>query len=426
MVYDFTSEGAPKGTNSMKWDMKPEGLSGKTDGKELLPMWVAEMDFPAAPFIVEALHRRIDKRIFGYTLVPDSYYSCVIDWFGRRHGWEIGREQIIPISGIVPATSVAIRALAFGARRRHAQACSKNVAEAAAPKVVMHTPAYNCFFSNIRNTGCELSASKLLWDDATRTYQVDWEDFERRCADPEAKVFLLCNPHNPTGRLWTREELTRMGEICLRYGLPVISDEIHCEIVAPAGPRECHGKNGGYTPFASISPEFAKNSISFVSPTKNFNIAGLQIANIISANEEFRARMDRVINDWEHCDVNQLGIVALEAAYSPEGEQWLAQMNETVYGNFCLLRDALAAEFPQIRVPELQATYLLWLDFSALAQENAGAIVSKHLLETEQLWINDGAMYGDPACCRLNLACPHATMQEAVKRLLHGLHTLCD
>ena len=416
MKYDFTSAGAPKGTNSVKWDLYPE----------MLPMWVAEMDFPAAPFIRKALHERIDKGVFGYTHIPESYYKAVVDWFSHRHGWGIGREQIIPISGIVPAISVAIRALTLDGPIEPGSGIK---ASGEKPTVIMQTPAYNCFFSNIRNMACELSANVLQWDEADKHYSVDWEDFECRCAAPGRKVFLLCNPHNPTGRLWTREELTRMGEICLKYGVPVISDEIHCEIVTSdpviAGrDRQSHG----YIPFASISPEFAQNSVSFVSPTKSFNIAGLQIANIVSANEGFRARVDRVINDWEHCDVNQLGIIALQAAYTPEGEEWLAQMNAVVDANFSLLRDALMAEFPQVRLPRHEATYLAWPDFSALKDKSGaplcGSAVQKYLAEKEGLLFSDGAIYGNPNCCRINLACPTATAKEGINRLLRGLRAL--
>lgn len=400
MKYDFTSQGAPRGTNSVKWD---------TCDPDVIPMWVAEMDFPVAPFIAEALHKRIDKGVFGYTHVPDSYFDSVIAWFGKRHGWSISREQIIPISGIVPAISVVLRALSMDGPLE--PGAGVLASSSARPKVIIHSPAYNCFFSNVRNTACELSASVLQWDGASHRYTVDWDDFERRCSEPGVAAFLLCNPHNPTGRLWSKEELTRMGEICLRYGVPVISDEIHCEICTPGT---------AYTPFASISPEFARNSVSFVSPTKAFNIAGLQVANIVSANPDFRERIERVINDWEHCDVNQLGIVALEAAYTDEGAGWLDEMNAVVHRNFLLLRDMFAERFPSVRVPELEATYLLWLDFSPLflvAGGEAGRIVAEYLLDKCHVRISDGTIYGDPRCCRMNLACPEATMREALRRI---------
>ena len=412
--FDFTTEGAPRGTNSVKWD---------SCAPDVIPMWVAEMDFPAAPCIIKAVQERVAKGVFGYTLVPDSYYESVIRWFGGRHGWIITREQIIPVQGIVPATSIAIKALT-------------NPGD----KVVLLVPAYNCFFHNITNQGCETSESRLVWNAASKRYEIDFDDIERRCSDPAAKAFLLCNPHNPCGRRWSREELVRIGEICLRHGLAVISDEIHCEITAPGT---------SYVPFASISEEFAQNSVSFVSPTKNFNIAGIQIANIVSANADFRARIDRVINIWEHCDVNQLGIVALEAAYSDEGATWLKEMNALVHSNFLLLRDTFAQRFPSVRVPELEATYLLWLDFadcSAKKREgvvkeqampvprpftgedgpfacSAGKVFAELLLE-HGVRVSDGAIYGGPSGVRLNLACPEATMKKGLRRIAEGLDTL--
>ena len=425
--FDFVSEGLARGTNDVKWDTCDPGV---------IPMWVAEMDFPAAPCILKALHERVDRGVFGYTEVPVSYYESVINWFSGRHGWQIGREQIIPVQGIVPATSIAVKALTE-----------------AGDKVVLNVPAYNCFFHNITNQGCETSESRLLWNPELKRYEMDWDDIERRCADPAAKAFLLCNPHNPSGRLWSREELVRLGEICLRHGVKVISDEIHCEIVAPGR---------AYVPFASICEEFAQNSISFVSPTKGFNIAGVQIANIVSANEDFRRRMDRVINVWEHCDVNQFGIVALQAAYSDEGAAWLEQMNALVHGNFVMLRDLFAERFPAVRVPELEATYLLWLDFAeaftpakpceGVAEEMAmpvprpftgadgpfaisegegfagqeGKAVAEYLLKNNGVRVNDGAIYGGASCCRINLACPEATMKEGLRRIAEGLSTILE
>ena len=429
--FDFVSEKLGRGTNDVKWD---------TCDPDVISMWVAEMDFPAAPCILKALHNRVDKGIFGYTEIPASYYESVICWFGSRHGWNISREQIIPVQGIVPATSIAVKALTEPG-----------------DKVVLNVPAYNCFFHNITNQGCETSESRLVWNPALKRYEMNFEDIERRCSDPSAKAFLLCNPHNPSGRLWSREELTRLGEICLRHGVKVISDEIHCEITAP-------GKE--YVPFASISEEFAQNSISFVSPTKGFNIAGVQIANIISANADFRARMDRVINIWEHCDVNQFGVVALQAAYSDEGAAWLDHMNSLVHNNFIMLRDLFAERFPTVRIPELEATYLLWADFSDCIHRNApsagetspsgdiaprgcngrgpssdgrgprsgrsedgdvspaGKLVADFLLKNNRVRINDGAIYGGPEGCRINLACPEATMKEGLRRIAEGLSEL--
>lgn len=383
MTYDFTTEAAPRGTNSVKWDMRPE----------VLPLWVAEMDFPVAPFIVEAVRRRVSAAAFGYTLVPDSYFESVSRWFARRYGWTIAREDIIPIQGIVPAVSIAVKALTEPG-----------------DKVVFFTPAYNCFFHNVTNPGAVENRSVLVWNPETQRYDPDWDDFEARIADPATKAFLLCNPHNPTGRLWSREELLRMGNICKVHGVKVISDEIHCEIVAPGSK---------YVPFASLFPD---ETIAMVSPTKPFSIAGLQIANIVCHNPALREKLDRVINIWEHCDVNQLGIVALEAAYSPDGEEWLAQMNEVVHGNFLLLKERFRKEFPAVRVAELQATYLGWLDFSGIGL--SGMQIQEHLLEKEKLWINAGDIYGDPRCMRINYACPHSTMEKALDLYVKGIKEL--
>ena len=383
MRYDFTTEGAPRGTNSVKWDMRPD----------VLPMWVAEMDFPVAPFIVEAVRRRVEKGVFGYTLMPDSYYESVIGWFGRRYGWNFTAGQIAPVCGIVPGASIAVKALA-----------------APGEKVVFFTPAYNCFFKNVTNPGAERSECVLVWCEEKKRYEVDWADFEARIADPATGAFLLCNPHNPCGRLWSEEELRRMGDICLKYRVPVISDEIHCEIVAPGS---------SYVPFGRLDPE---SSVSFVSPTKPFSIPGLQVANIITANPDFFARIKHVMDVWEHGELNQLGIVALEAAYSPEGEEWLDQMNEVVHGNFLLLRDRFADEFPQVRVATLEATYLDWIDFAPAGL--SGKQIQDHLLEHEKLWVNAGDIYGDPNCMRINLACPRSTMEKALDLYCRGIHEL--
>lgn len=386
----FDQEINRRSTNCVKWD--------ELEDPEVLPMWVADMDFETAPCILQALQERMKHGCFGYTLVPDSYYEANIRWFSRRHGWSISRESIIYTSGVVPAISAIIKAMTK-----------------AGDKVLVQTPVYNCFFSSIRNNGCEIVESPLRMNRGK--YVVDWEDFEAKCNDPMVKVFLLCNPHNPAGRVWTREELLRIGEICRRNNVFVISDEIHCEFVMPdAGP---------YIPYASLSEEFAQHSAICVSPSKAFNIAGLQIANIIVPNKEIRQRVDKAININEVCDVNPFGVIALQAAYSDEGEQWLDALNEYIYGNYVKAKEMLESALPQCPVTTLEGTYLLWLDIRATGRTSKE--VADHLLRHAKVFINPGTMYGQTAgegFIRINLATRRKLVEEGIQRIISGISSI--
>lgn len=377
-----------KNSNSIKWDKVPAGFT-EADMKDVIPMWVADMDFKAAPCILKALQSKVDHGIFGYTNVPEEYYQAETDWFGRRHGWKIKREWIRPIGGLVPAASVAIKALTEPG-----------------DEVIVQVPAYNCFFNNVKYTGCVVSENRLKYENGR--YTVDFEDFENRCRT--ARAFLLCNPHNPTGRLWTKEELVKIGEICLKHGVKVISDEIHCDIVPPGS---------SYTPFASISEEFAANCVCFNSPTKCFNIAGLLVSNIVSANEAFLKEIDRIICEWEHRDLNQFGVAALPAAFSEEGEKWLDGMNAYIHDNYLYLRERLYSELPQCPILELESTYLVWMDCSALPVTTGELETS--LIRNEKLWINAGGMYGDDKFIRINIACPRTTLEKGLDCLVSGI-----
>lgn len=379
MTYDFDKPISRRGTDSYKWDSAADG--------DVLPMWVADMDFQTAPAIVEALRRRVEHGIFGYTRVPDSYYRAVSDWFARRHGWPIDREWMIYTSGVVPAISAIIKALTVPS-----------------DKVLVQTPVYNCFFSSIRNNGCETVSSPLRF--AGSTFTVDYEDLEHKAADPKVKVMLLCNPHNPAGRVWTREELVRIGEICLGHGVTVVSDEIHCELVFP-GHR--------YTPFASISEDFLQHSVTCISPSKAFNIAGLQIANIICADAGRRAKIDRAINDNEVCDVNPFGVIATQAAYN-EGGEWLDQLIGYLHANYLTMRDFCRKRLPDFPIAELEGTYLVWMDCRKLGLPSAE--LERQLVGKARLWLNAGTMYGaeGEGFMRWNIACPRATLIEGLKR----------
>ena len=379
MKYDFDEIIPRRHTNSYKWD-------AATDS-DVLPLWVADMDFRTAPAITEALKQRVEHGIFGYTRVPDEYYEAVTAWFKRRHGWDIRREWMIYTSGVVPAISAIIKALT-----------------GPGDKVLVQTPVYNCFFSSIRNNGCEVASSPLVYED--RTYRMDLEDLERKASDEKTKVMLLCNPHNPAGRVWTREELTAVGEICIRHGVTVVSDEIHCELVY-SGHR--------HIPFASISEDFLRHSVTCVSPSKAFNIAGLQIANIIAPDETMRRRIDKAININEVCDVNPFGVIATMAAYN-EGEEWLGQLLDYLWQNYLFLVEFCRTHLPDFPVARLEGTYLAWMDCRALG---IGSEELEQLLVGEaKLWLNAGTMYGaeGEGFMRWNLACPRSVLEQALAR----------
>ncbi len=382
MAYDFNKTIQRRGTNSYKWDTPRD--------KNILPMWVADMDFPVAPCIQKAIEQRVAHGVFGYTLVPESYYRAVINWFKTRHKWTVKRDWILYTTGVVPAVSCCIKAICMPGEN-----------------VLVQTPVYNCFFSSIRNQGCQIVENELVRDGDS--YRIDFDDFEQKCANPKTTAFLLCNPHNPAGRVWTREELEKINTICMRHNVRVISDEIHCEIIMPGYE---------YTPFASVSKECQKNCVALSSPSKAFNTAGLQIANIVCENADLRQRIERVINIFEVCDVNPFGPVALEAAYSKDGAQWLENLNAYILENYRTLKMFLALNLPKIKLLRLEGTYLAWLDMHALgiSAEEAYDI----LLKKGKLMLCPGTEYGEKAgegYLRLNLACPAETLHEGLRRM---------
>lgn len=378
MRYNFDEIVQRRGTNSYKWD--------SADDADVLPMWVADMDFRTAPDIIEALQQRVAHGIFGYTRVPDAYYEAVINWFGRRHNWKIQKDWMIYTSGVVPAISAVIKALTQPG-----------------DKVLVQTPVYNCFFSSIRNNGCEIVSNPLVYKE--NTYVIDYEDLERKVADEKVKILLLCNPHNPAGRVWSKEELTRIGEICIRHGVWVVSDEIHCELVYTGYT---------YTPFASISEEFLHHSVTCISPSKSFNIAGLQIANIVSADEEVRRRIDKAININEVCDVNPFGVIATIAAYN-EGEEWLLQLLDYLKGNYECMKTFCEVSLPNFPITRLEGTYLVWMDCRSLPYPSEE--LEEKLVKEEKLWLNAGTMYGaeGEGFMRWNIACPRAVLLKGLK-----------
>ncbi len=396
MTFCFDEIIPRRGTNCVKWDEEPANVNpqpanttpqpGTTVPHDIIPLWVADMDFRVAPAIQRAIEHRASHPVFGYAMVPESYYDAVVDWFHRRHNWSIDRDQILYTTGVVPAVSCALQALTMPGER-----------------VLVFTPVYNCFFSSIRNSGCEILSCMLSYHD--NTFTIDWHDFEEKCADEKTTVLLLCNPHNPAGRVWTADELAHINDICLRHNVKVVSDEIHCELIMPGNK---------FQPFAAVSDACRDNCVVLNSPSKSFNTAGLQIANIICSNAEWRRRINRAININEVCDVNPFAAPALIAAYN-ESEAWLDALCQYIWQNYQDLCDFFAREMPLFSVTRLEGTYLVWVDISALA------VSSDHfcnqLLRECGVWLNPGTMYGQDGFVRINIACPNSLLMDALRRM---------
>ena len=384
--YDFSMLVDRRGGDSVKWN------HFSTD--DIVPLWVADMDFPAAPAIQEALQRRVDHGVFGYAQVDEGYYDAIVSWQRRRHQWDVDRQWILYTTGVVPAASCVIKALTLPGE-----------------KVLVMTPVYNCFFSSIRNQGCDVEECALVRKGDS--YIIDWQDFEKKCQEDKVTVFLLCNPHNPVGRVWTREELARMGDICARHHVRVVSDEIHCELMMPGST---------FVPFAAVSEQNLSNSVTLCSPSKAFNIAGLQNAYLICSDDEIRRRIDRVLNIYEVCDVNAFGIVALKAAYN-DSEQWLDDLCQYIWDNYQWVRQFLGERMPNVTVCRLEGTYLAWLDIRQLGISSEEA--TRRLLHDGKVFVSSGTLYGQrdgDGYLRVNLACPRQTLEEGMRRFVQALY----
>ena len=381
MKYNFDELIERRGTGCVKWD--------ESHADDIIPLWVADMDFAVAPAIQEAIQQRAAHPVFGYTYVQDDYYDAIISWFQRRHQWAIQREWMLYTTGVVPAMSCTIKALTMPGE-----------------KVLILSPDYNCFFSSIRNNGCEVLETVLRLNNSSQgqRFEVDWQDFETKCADEKTTAFLLCNPHNPTGRVWTKEELGQMRDICHRHHVRIVSDEIHCELIMP-GYQFC--------PMGIVDAE----AIILNSPSKSFNIAGLQIANIICQDAATRRHINRAININEVCDVNPFAPEAVKAAYN-ESEEWIDALNQYLYDNYHTLYDYVTQYLPQWRVMPLEGTYLVWVDVSACC--SSVSTYTERLLEEARVWINPGTMYGAESgkgYIRINIACPRSRLVEALERI---------
>ena len=391
MNYNFDEIIERRGTGCVKWDEKPPTLptlNAERSTKEILPLWVADMDFAVAPAIQEAVKRRAEHPIFGYTHVQEDYYAAVINWFRSRHSWHIKREWMLYTTGVVPAITVTLKALTTPGEN-----------------VLILSPDYNCFYSSIHNSGCQVAESVLRLDpDQQERFSVDWQDFETLCADEKTTVFLLCNPHNPTGRVWTEEELQQMADICHRHHVSIVSDEIHCELIMPGNT---------FVPMGTVDD----TAVILNSPSKAFNIAGLQMANIICKDADTRRRINRYINIHEVCDVNPFAPEAVKAAYNESGE-WLDAMNGYVWENYKALVLFCNEHMPHWHVMPMEGTYLVWVDVSACC--DSVATYCEQLIDKAKVWLNPGTMYGPisgEGYLRINIACPRSLLMEALERV---------
>lgn len=378
MKYNFDEIIERRGSNSYKWDSAVE--------EDVLPMWVADMDFRTDPAIINALTRRVQHGIFGYNKVPQAYFDATISWFQRKHNFTIEKDWILFTSGVVPALSAVIKALTVPG-----------------DKVIIQTPVYNCFFSSIRNNDCEILSNELVYNNGI--YTVDYNDLEKKTADPRVKLLLLCNPHNPVGRVWTCEELQRIGEICLKNNVIVISDEIHCDLVY---------EGYKHISFASIHEDFRNNSVTCTAPSKTFNLAGIQVANIIAPNKEMNRKINKALNINEVCEINVFAIEALIAAYN-EGENWLSDLISYLYDNYVYLTSFFKENLPNLKVLPLEATYLVWIDCSFL--KTTSKSIAERLLRRGKLWINEGTMYGESGegFIRINIATPRENLIKGLE-----------
>lgn len=381
----FDKEIDRRGTQSYKWDV----------AENELPMWVADMDFQTAPAIIEALKKRVEHGVFGYSMVPDEWYSAYISWWKKRHKFEMKKDWLIFTTGVVPAISTTVRKLTTPAEN-----------------VIVITPAYNIFFNSIYNNGRNIVECKLLYDDGK--YSIDFDDLEKKCADPQSTLLILCNPHNPTGIIWTKEELEKIGEICAENNVVVLSDEIHCDLTLPG--RE-------YTPFASVSDTCANNSVTCIAPTKTFNIAGLQSAAVCVPNGALRHKVWRALNTDEVAEGNAFACDVAIAAFN-YGEEWLEELREYLAENRQLAKQYIEANIPDIKAVSGEATYLLWIDCKSL--NISSDTLAEMIREKTGLYLSEGCEYrGDGRdFLRMNLACPKSRLYDGLDRLKRAIEEI--
>lgn len=383
MRYDFDKVINRLNTASVKWD-EVDRIFGD---KDLLPLWVADMDFQVPAPVTDALRERVEHGIFGYTERPESYYEAVIGWMERRHEWSVQKEWICHCPGVVPALSYLVQ-----------------VFTEPGDKVIIQPPVYHPFTSVVTDNGREVVHNPLKYEQGR--YFMDFEDLRQKM-DPSVKLLILCNPHNPGGRVWTKEELTELGNICLENNVMVISDEIHGDLIL---------KGHKHIPFAAISEEFAQNSIICTAPSKTFNMAGMQTSNIIIPNKEYREAFQKMMSKLVLRMTNTFGVVATEAAYR-HGDEWLDQLLAYLQGNLDFLTEYIETHIKGIKVIQPEGTYLVWLDCRELGMDTKG--LQEFMGKQAKVAVNQGHVFGPGGeqFIRLNMACPRSLIEEGLERI---------
>ena len=384
MKYDFDKVIERKGTNCLKYDFaKERGM-----GEELLSLWVADMDFQTAPEIIERLHKAVDHGIFGYTESKEAYFNAVYNWYRDHFGWKTKRNWLVKTPGVVFALAIAVKAFTKEGE-----------------SVLIQQPVYYPFSEVIEDNNRILVNNSLK--NVNGHYEIDFEDFEEKIINNNVKLFILCNPHNPVGRVWTKEELLRIGEICVKHHVIVVSDEIHSDFIYP-GYR--------HTVFASLSDEISDITITCTAPSKTFNLAGLQISNIFISNAEIRKKFKKEVAAVGYSQVNTMGLVACQAAYE-EGKEWLDALRDYLVGNLNFVKSYLEENIPEVELVQPEGTYLIWLDFRKLGLTNEE--LEDLIINKAKLWLDSGAIFGNDGAGyqRINIACPRAILRKALEQL---------
>ena len=381
-MYNFDRIINRSGTNSLKWDIK----------KEELPMWVADMDFEVSDEIVKALEERVKNHIYGYNIVPDEWYESYIAWWKNRHQYEIKKEWLMFSTGVVPSISSVVRRVTSPGE-----------------KVLVQTPVYNIFFNSICNNGRYVLESQLVYKDGK--YSIDFSDLEKKLSDPQTTLMILCNPHNPIGKIWDKDTLSKIGDLCYKHNVLVLSDEIHCDLTKPG----CD-----YVPFQSVSDVCKYNSIACLAPTKTFNIAGLQTSAVCIPNKKIYDKVYRGINNDEIAEPNTFAIQAAIAAFT-KGGIWLDELRQYIEKNKLIVKEYISRELPMLHLVDSDATYLLWIDCGKVT--NNSIELTDFIRKQTGLFLSNGSQYGDSGkkFIRMNIACPKEILIDGLNRFKLGI-----